>query len=233
MHTGRLKLHDTLPHADQLRRELGAHHSEPPERQIIVQNKDKIKAARKCDGPHRRTAWASLHSTASPREAGHQDAASATCWHSTKRAGPGPLAYRDRYIVPDLHIASHSVGPGTRDEHFARLKFLPSASSSPSAPAARPRRSAQEFSQQPLSGLPSTAPSPCDTGSANPSAHISSRERRPRASRCYRARCSMTAGISPRSTTASRTIPCSDASVVRGGCRGPKGAGASWLGLLQ
>jgi hypothetical protein len=45
MHTGQVKLLDTLPHADKLRRELGAHHYEPRERQIIVEKKDKIKAA--------------------------------------------------------------------------------------------------------------------------------------------------------------------------------------------
>jgi hypothetical protein len=45
MHTGQLKLLATLPHADKLKRELGAHHYQPRERQIIVEKKDKIKAA--------------------------------------------------------------------------------------------------------------------------------------------------------------------------------------------
>jgi hypothetical protein len=43
MHTGQVKLLVTLPHADKLRRELGAHHYEPREWQIIVEKKDKIK----------------------------------------------------------------------------------------------------------------------------------------------------------------------------------------------
>jgi hypothetical protein len=43
MHTGQVKLLVTLPHVDKLRRELGAHHYEPREWQIIVEKKDKIK----------------------------------------------------------------------------------------------------------------------------------------------------------------------------------------------
>lgn len=45
MHTGALQLLDDLPHADKLRRELAAHHYETRERQVIVEKKDKIKAA--------------------------------------------------------------------------------------------------------------------------------------------------------------------------------------------
>jgi len=45
MLTGQLQLLDALPHADKLRRELGAHHREVREPMTIVENKDKIKAA--------------------------------------------------------------------------------------------------------------------------------------------------------------------------------------------
>ena len=44
MHTGSLQLLDGLPHADKLRRELGAHHRDVRERMTIVEKKDKIKA---------------------------------------------------------------------------------------------------------------------------------------------------------------------------------------------
>ena len=44
-HTGGLQLLDSLPHADELRRELGADHREVRERMTIVEKKDKIKAA--------------------------------------------------------------------------------------------------------------------------------------------------------------------------------------------
>lgn len=45
LHVAGLMLLDTLPHASELRRELGAHHYQPKERQTIVEKKDKIKAA--------------------------------------------------------------------------------------------------------------------------------------------------------------------------------------------
>lgn len=45
LHTGALKLHTELPDAAKLRQELGAHHYETQERKVIVEKKDKIKAA--------------------------------------------------------------------------------------------------------------------------------------------------------------------------------------------
>ena len=45
MHTGALQLHADLPFLDKLKRELGAHHYETRQRQVIVEKKDKIKAA--------------------------------------------------------------------------------------------------------------------------------------------------------------------------------------------
>lgn len=45
LHTGALVFHEELPDADRLRRELAAHHYENRERMVIVEKKDKIKAA--------------------------------------------------------------------------------------------------------------------------------------------------------------------------------------------